>query len=37
MVEALMAKGLSLMAVAGMMGITRQTAHNWQKKYPEFF
>lgn len=25
------------MAAAGMMGITRQTVHNVQKKYPEFF
>lgn len=36
-VEELMARGLRLQAAAGLMGITRQTAHNWQNRYPEFF
>jgi len=35
-VIAFMARGLSLTAAAGLMGITRSTIHLWIKKYPDF-
>ena len=35
-VVALMERGLSLTASAGIMGITRGTIHTWMKTHPEF-
>lgn len=32
-----LADGFSLTALAGHLGVTRQTVHNWTEEYPEFF
>lgn len=37
LVEELGAKGKSFTQIAVTLGVTRQTLHNWSRRYPEFF